>query len=1048
MIFSIVFLAGLAAVYGQDAAAAVSDTETSSTLPDFLQSADFVSKEHKTCIRTYSKIGCFKSPAEPHMTLLIDDHDPTSPYNKGYLVDTVNFKKSTHSLACRCAAEATRKGYTYFSIRFWGQCYVGKDYKNVQAMVDDPHTHSSPSCVDPHYQACNGNHGHECLGWANADYIYSIYGASPEDPNIDGGYGPWSKWTTCSAACGEGVITRERSCTNPIPKGTGADCSAKGPASETQECRIKECKVDGGWTQWSKFSVCSRSCGGGVSRRQRSCRSPLPKNGGAFCKGLDLETKKCMEQACPVHGGYSQWSAYGPCTATCGYGEKSRLRTCTLPAPANGGRTCDYLGDAEQKVKCHIKPCPIDGGYTPYGDFTKCTKSCGGGHKTRIRICANPAPMYGGKACVGSFIDVEACNTDPCPVDGKWSKYGPWDKCSKTCGGGVTQRRRSCSNPAPDHGGNDCEGPAMERGECNKQHCPINGGFTEWSKFGECTVSCGGGTKTRMRACTNPAPQYGGKACVGPIKDTEACGTQHCPIDGGYTDFGPWAKCTKSCGGGSQFRTRTCTQPKPQYGGESCLILGAPIERRECETQACAKYTKFGPWSKCSKTCAGGVQKRSRSCVASGWNAVINDCKHLGHSYETRKCETQPCPINGNWGGWTAWTRCSEECGKGSKTKSRKCNNPFPQYGGKKCPGYHTIKAVCEIKPCPIHGGYTQWSDFGACTKSCGGGTQTRERACTNPTPEHGGRKCAGIAVHSQPCNTQNCPIDGGWTTWTMWRPCSKSCGGGRTYRQRRCTNPKPMYGGDHCPGAPIQAKQCGTLPCPINGGWTGYGVFGGCTKTCGGGQQVALRYCNNPAPMYNGNTCSGSDKKVQSCNTQNCPIDGKYSPWKPWGQCSHSCGGGTQTRSRTCTPPKYGGKGCEVLGHATDTRECNNQLCPVKQYHTTIACEGHTGKLSCKEGGGKIHILTGRYGREKQWICGNVDWWDYNCKLPHGVGDRVAIKHCEGKQECSMQATDQVFGSDPCKMTFKYMEIMYQCYGGRYPDLADEEQPEIPLLE
>lgn len=119
-----------------------------------------------------------------------------------------------------------------------------------------------------------------------------------------------------------------------------------------------------------------------------------------------------------------------------------------------------------------------------------------------------------------------------------------------------------------------------------------------------------------------------------------------------------------------------------------------------------------------------------------------------------------------------------------------------------------------------------------------------------------------------------------------------------------------------------------------------------------------------------------------------------------------------------------------------------------MKQYHTTIACEGHTGKLSCKEGGGKIHILTGRYGREKQWICGNVDWWDYNCKLPHGVGDRVAIKHCEGKQECSMQATDQVFGSDPCKMTFKYMEIMYQCYGGRYPDLADEEQPEIPLLE
>jgi len=1033
MIFSVVFLVGLAAAYAE--------------LPEFVQDTPFVAKEHTTCIRTFSKIGCFKAATVAHMSLFIDDSDPKSPYNGGYLVDQAQFDKSTHSLACRCSQKARMKGYTYFSIRFWGMCYVGKDYKNVQAMVDDPHTHSSPSCLDPKYQSCNDNHNKECLGFQNADYIYSIYGGDNEDKNIDGGYGAWSKWTECSAACDEGVVTRERSCTKPVPKGKGADCSAKGPATETKACRIKECKVDGGWTQWSKYSVCSRSCGGGVSRRQRTCRAPLPKNGGAYCAGNDLEEKPCMEQPCPQHGGYSQWGAFGPCTATCGDGQKSRVRTCTQPAPAHGGRTCDYLGDAEENVKCHLRHCPIDGGYSAWGPFAPCSKTCGTGIKTRLRMCTNPSPQHGGKYCMGTPAEVEQCNTDPCPIDGGWTPYGEWDTCSVTCGGGTTQRRRSCTNPAPDHGGDDCDGVGMERKRCNTHNCPIPGGFTEWSQFGECTVSCGGGTKTRERACTNPSPKYGGAPCAGATTDTEKCNTQHCPIDGGYTDFGKWSKCSKSCGGGTQLRSRTCTNPKPQYGGESCLILGAPVEVRECETQACARYMKYGPWSKCSKSCAGGVQKRTRACYASGWEARLEDCAHLGASEETRRCETQPCPVHGNWGSWTPWTLCSEACGKGHKTKSRKCNNPHPAYGGNKCPGYKSITATCQIKPCAIHGAWTAWSEFQTCTKSCGGGTKTRLRACSNPAPQHGGRDCFGSASHTDKCNTHHCPVDGGWTQWGMWRKCTKSCGGGRTYRQRSCTAPKPMYGGDYCPGAPIQAKQCGTIPCPINGGWSAYGVFGPCTKSCGGGTKFSLRYCNQPQPQYNGLTCAGADKKYQNCNTHNCPVDGFYSPWTKWSQCSFTCGGGTQIRTRKCTEPKYGGKPCSVLGKDKDQRECNTELCPLMTHHTKIECEGGKATLDkCTLGGGKIHILAGRYGREQHWICGNVAFWNYNCKLPHGKGTEVATKLCEGKESCTFEVTDETFGSNPCPGTHKYAEIMYQCYGGRYPDLADEEQPEIPL--
>ena len=43
---------------------------------------------------------------------------------------------------------------------------------------------------------------------------------------------------------------------------------------------------------------------------------------------------------------------------------------------------------------------------------------------------------------------------------------------------------------------------------------PVNGGWGAWSKWGQCTKSCGGGQSTRTRACDNPVPKNGGKDCT------------------------------------------------------------------------------------------------------------------------------------------------------------------------------------------------------------------------------------------------------------------------------------------------------------------------------------------------------------------------------------------------------------------------------------------------------------------------------------------------------------------------------------------------------
>ena len=69
--------------------------------------------------------------------------------------------------------------------------------------------------------------------------------------------------------------------------------------TETRECFIKPCPVNGGYGKWSNYSTCSVSCGGGVQFRERNCDSPPPKYGGKGCDGPRRENRSCQEKECP-----------------------------------------------------------------------------------------------------------------------------------------------------------------------------------------------------------------------------------------------------------------------------------------------------------------------------------------------------------------------------------------------------------------------------------------------------------------------------------------------------------------------------------------------------------------------------------------------------------------------------------------------------------------------------------------------------------------------------------------------------------------------------
>ena len=59
----------------------------------------------------------------------------------------------------------------------------------------------------------------------------------------------------------------------------------------------------------------------------------------------------------------------------------------------------------------------------------------------------------------------------------------------------------------------------------------VDGVWADWGDYGGCSATCdAGGTKTRSRTCSNPAPAHNGQECAGDASDTTSCNTDiPCP---------------------------------------------------------------------------------------------------------------------------------------------------------------------------------------------------------------------------------------------------------------------------------------------------------------------------------------------------------------------------------------------------------------------------------------------------------------------------------------------------------------------------------------
>ena len=68
--------------------------------------------------------------------------------------------------------------------------------------------------------------------------------------------------------------------------------------------------VDGGWSLWGSFSICTTTCGPGQQIRRRTCNNPVTSNGGKPCKGSSEELRQCSGPPCPGRSERISWISW------------------------------------------------------------------------------------------------------------------------------------------------------------------------------------------------------------------------------------------------------------------------------------------------------------------------------------------------------------------------------------------------------------------------------------------------------------------------------------------------------------------------------------------------------------------------------------------------------------------------------------------------------------------------------------------------------------------------------------------------------------------
>merc|ERR1719239_1243182 len=336
------------------------------------------------------------------------------------------------------------------------------------------------------------------------------------------------------------------------------------------------------YSKWAPWSDCSATCGDGKKKRHRSCL-PAP---AIPCPGPLSATERCENRDCEAV--FADWTTWTKCTKSCGNGDKMRIRRClsssTVPCREE---------DLKDQLQCNLGACQAEPG--DWSQWSRCSKSCGNGEKTRTRECLTKSTVPCRAADLTNTIQ---CFLRACQAElGNWNQ---WSRCSASCGNGQKRRTRECLGSALLCFSSDLTNTR----QCFEKECQAE--FGDWTQWSRCSASCGNGEKTRTRTCLSQSTA----PCQGQdLTNTVSCNEQQCRAK--MSQWSNWSNCPVTCGTGQRTRSRTCST------ANSILCTEALTQTEQCSAQPCrAQYGQWGGFGPCSNSCGRGTRTRQRACLS------------------------------------------------------------------------------------------------------------------------------------------------------------------------------------------------------------------------------------------------------------------------------------------------------------------------------------------------------------------------------------------------------------------------------------------------
>uniref|UniRef100_A0A8C7SEH7 ADAM metallopeptidase with thrombospondin type 1 motif 20 n=1 Tax=Oncorhynchus mykiss TaxID=8022 RepID=A0A8C7SEH7_ONCMY len=692
---------------------------------------------------------------------------------------------------------------------------------------------------------------------------------------------------------------------------------------------------------------------------------------------------------------------FGPGSMVCPYMKQCKRLWCTSAEGDHKGCRTQHMPladgtDCGHGMHCRHGKCvnkeldlrPVHGEWGPWGPYSVCSRTCGGGTRSTSRDCNNPEPRNRGRFCVGRRMKFRSCNTEPCPrgqrdfreeqcsqFDGKhfninglpptvrWMpKYSGIlmkDRCKLFCRVTGTMAYYQLKDRVID--GTPCGPDTYDicvQGLCRQAGCDHV--LNSKAKNDKCGVCGGDNSSCKTLAGTFNDAEYGYNTVVRipagatniDIKQVSYSGKpeddNYLALSDSHSNFllnGNFVVAMfkreitfkgtviEYSGSDTKEERINCTERVEEELILQVLCVGNlynPDVRYSFNIPIEEHREQFvwdpsGSWLECSRMCQGERWRKA---------ACVRKSDHLGVS--DQRCEPLPRPN-------AATEPCNTDCElrwhiAGKSECSAKCG-----------PGYRTLDVQCM-----------RYSSLKRQSERVEG------RACSDlPKPQ------AREACHG------DCLLKS-WQ-YSTWSQCSKTCGRGARTRDSYCMNNlgRRLVDRDCSDSLRLVTESCNDQACP---GWSA-SEWSECLVTCGKGMRHRQVSCSMGVgeEKLSEHFCDPNAKPpaVGSCELPEC------ASWQVgvWGPCAVTCGHGYQMRAVRCVSGAYGDtvddRECNAASRPRDSQDCEVAPCPwASPQHSTVRPDS-SGQL----------FTQWRYG---SWT---------TCSVSCGKGKRARYVSCRDAQ-------------------------------------------------